>query len=450
VPDDGFNVPWCFTRRRRISRYAFVEVQRTGRVFECSAAVHVLARNRRKLRPHAPRGDAGTELVWSPPEATAGRRGGRTLLPSERATGFCPLEGLVKSKSGSGILCIASQGQARSGSMWVVRIAFFLMASLLADAFMPSASMPKLTPPCRVVASNREPRVAAWRMGSAPGDSETSRHVLVIAGGVENTAGRLLVEKFLRAGEKVSVISDNPGFTRGLSPSSARLFLGNPGRVAAAGGGQLLDTADDSTVVRFRDVVSRADTIVVAEHASNFPSPSWLLGASPRDMTAKCENIAAALERNTAGRVSKVVLLSSLGAARGLPKTPKLDANILFWVLNFWGALDAAGASEATLRQAAERSGAKFTIVRGKQHCYLKGPWGGLDEASFSEMGYAGVRVWAGDVGDGETSDGALAEALLHAAALPQADGRDITVVNARGTAPPQQASEWAALFAAL
>ena len=65
-------------------------------------------------------------------------------------------------------------------------------------------------------------------------------------------------------------------------------------------------------------------------------------------------------------------------------------------------------------------------------------------------MGYAGVRVWAGDVGDGETSDGALAEALLHAAALPQADGRDITVVNARGTAPPQQASEWAALFAAL
>ena len=342
------------------------------------------------------------------------------------------------------------RGQARSGSMWVVRIAFFLMASLLADAFMPSASMPKLTPPCRVVASNREPRVAAWRMGSAPGDSETSRHVLVIAGGVENTAGRLLVEKLLRAGEKVSVISDNPGFTRGLSPSSARLFLGNPGRVAAAGGGQLLDTADDSTVVRFRDVVSRADTIVVAEHASNFPSPSWLLGASPRDMTAKCENIAAALERNTAGRVSKVVLLSSLGAARGLPKTPKLDANILFWVLNFWGALDAAGASEATLRQAAERSGAKFTIVRGKQHCYLKGPWGGLDEASFSEMGYAGVRVWAGDVGDGETSDGALAEALLHAAALPQADGRDITVVNARGTAPPQQASEWAALFAAL
>ena len=45
-------------------------------------------------------------------------------------------------------------------------------------------------------------------------------------------------------------------------------------------------------------------------------------------------------------------------------------------------------------------------------------------QASFSELGYSGVQVWAGDVGDGETSDAAMAAALYHALILPGADGR--------------------------
>mmetsp|Transcript_62441 Transcript_62441/g.143087 ORF Transcript_62441/g.143087 Transcript_62441/m.143087 type:complete len:352 (-) Transcript_62441:30-1085(-) len=283
------------------------------------------------------------------------------------------------------------------------------------------------------------------RMSSAPGEQRAGKDVLVVAGGEENLVGRLLVEKLLQEGERVSVISDNPDFAAGFG-GPVKLLLGNPGRSEAAGGDVLLDATGG--VVRFRDVVSRSDAIIVAERASSFPSPSWLLGAAPRDMTAKCEALATELERGSAN-VSKVVLLSSLGAARALPKTPKLDANILFWVLNFWGALEAAGASEFVLGRAAKSRGAKFSIVRGKQHCYLKGAWGGLDEASFSELGYTGVQVWEGDVGDGETSDAAMAAALYHALILPQADGRDIAVVNGRGAAP-KRASEWEALFNTL
>jgi len=54
------------------------------------------------------------------------------------------------------------------------------------------------------------------RMSSAPGEQRVGRDVLVVAGGEENFVGRLLVEKLLKEGESVSVISDNPDFVAGL------------------------------------------------------------------------------------------------------------------------------------------------------------------------------------------------------------------------------------------
>jgi hypothetical protein len=150
------------------------------------------------------------------------------------------------------------------------------------------------------------------------------------------------------------------------------------------------------------------------------------------------------------GVAKRLVYVSCLGAERKLARgVPALDANILFWVLNLFGALDAKRAGEGLVRGAQEMLGVETCIVRPKLHCYASGPFGGLPQAAFDDMQYQAVNLVPGDVGDGETSDVATAGVLLQTLTQPAAANRDFCVVNSPG-APPTSQQAWDAVFAQL
>ena len=150
------------------------------------------------------------------------------------------------------------------------------------------------------------------------------------------------------------------------------------------------------------------------------------------------------------GTAKRLIYLSCIGAQRELSRgIPKLDANILFWVLNIFGALDAKRGGEQLVRDAQKRLGIDTVIVRSKLHCYESGPFAGLPEEAFDDMRYQGVNLIPGDFVDGESSDVATAGVLLQALTQAQAGNKEMCVVNSQGSPPGSQLA-WDNVFAEL
>lgn len=147
------------------------------------------------------------------------------------------------------------------------------------------------------------------------------------------------------------------------------------------------------------------------------------------------------------GNAKRLIYLSCIGAQRELSRgIPKLDANILFWVLNFFGALDAKRGGEQLVRDAQKRLGIETVIVRSKLHCYESGAFAGLAQEAFDDMRYQGINLIPGDFVDGETSNTATAGVLLQALTQAQAANKEMCVVNSQG-APPRSQLAWDNIF---
>lgn len=130
-------------------------------------------------------------------------------------------------------------------------------------------------------------------------------------------------------------------------------------------------------IVSAREILRGSDAVVIAEGTSCFPSLRWLYGLSPFNLDGR--GVSNVINSMQGGNSKRLIYLSCIGAERELSRgIPKLDANILFWVLNFFGALDAKHGGEDLIRSAQTTLGVETCIVRPKLHCYESGPFGGI------------------------------------------------------------------------
>eukprot|EP00960_Hanusia_phi_P039429 753884-Hanusia_phi.AAC.6 len=174
----------------------------------------------------------------------------------------------------------------------------------------------------------------------------------------------------------------------------ARCYVGNIAQTRGDLKVLQVSSSGENRMIDFDTILGSSDAIVVSESTSCFPSVDWLLGRSPTDLNVKLlHNVA----KGCSPRVKKIVLLSALGARRNLTRLPKLDANILFWcnilpsgrtvsdrdrcrILNIFGALDAIREGEQIICRTGQRLSVPTSIIRAKLHCYMSGPFGGMDE----------------------------------------------------------------------
>jgi len=214
---------------------------------------------------------------------------------------------------------------------------------------------------------------------------------------------------------------------------AARCFVGNLAQTRNELKVLQVTSTGDNRLVNLDTVLQSSELIVISEYTSCFPSLDWVLGKSPQDVNVK---MVRNVVNGCGSRLRKLVFLSALGAKRKLSKLPKLDANILFWVLNFFGALDAIRQGEEIVCEAGRDLSIQTSIIRAKFHCYLKGPFGGMNEEMFDEMEYQSLELLPGDIADGETSDLAAALTLKQALVDDCFDNKDVAVVNSPGSSP--------------
>eukprot|EP00287_Rhodomonas_sp_CCMP768_P011761 CAMPEP_0196741158 /NCGR_PEP_ID=MMETSP1091-20130531/38001_1 /TAXON_ID=302021 /ORGANISM="Rhodomonas sp., Strain CCMP768" /LENGTH=239 /DNA_ID=CAMNT_0042086707 /DNA_START=314 /DNA_END=1033 /DNA_ORIENTATION=- len=199
-------------------------------------------------------------------------------------------------------------------------------------------------------------------------------------------------------------------------------------------------------IVPADDVLNDVAAVIIADSTTTFPNEEWLLGRAPSAVDARqVFNTMQCLGPQT----EHVVFLSCMGAKRQLPLLPRLDANILFWILDRFGALSAKRQGEELVKEAAKRFGFTYSIVRPKLHCYETGWAGGLPPDAFEALQYEAVQLVPGDLIDGETSDQTAAEALVQCLTQPAARNRDFCVANTRGPSPSGPEA-WDALFESL
>lgn len=203
-------------------------------------------------------------------------------------------------------------------------------------------------------------------------------------------------------------------------------------------------------IVAASTILRDSNAVVIAEGTSCFPSMRWLYGLSPAVLDGRgIRNVVKCME---GGKTKRLVYLSCMGAERQLSprfSIPKLDANVLFWVLNFFGALEAKRAGEKLIRDAQTRLSIETCIVRPKLHCYESGPFGGLPQEAYDDMQYQAVNLVPGDVVDGESSNPATAGVLLQALTHPLAANKEMCIVNSQGPSPSSQLA-WDEVFAGL
>jgi hypothetical protein len=200
-------------------------------------------------------------------------------------------------------------------------------------------------------------------------------------------------------------------------------------------------------IVSARELLRTSKAVVIAEETSCFPSLRWVFGQSPQNLEVR--GVGNVIDCMQGGSAKRLVYLSCMGAERELSprfSIPKVDANILFWILNIFGALDAKRKGEELVRRARSALGLETCIVRPKLHCYGVGPFGGLPQEAFDDMQYQMVNLVPGDVVDGETSDVATAGVLLQVLTQPGAANAEMCVLNSQGHAPSTQAA-WDAVF---
>ena len=205
----------------------------------------------------------------------------------------------------------------------------------------------------------------------------------IVIFGADNRIGRLVSEQLVSSGLQVRMVGSSADWASSEASGSAQVFLGNPAQDPARYGMEELFLLRVQGAASFatplREAMRGAQAVVVCPESTAFPSPAWIVaGRSPRQQHALLpRNVAAALDPAAARRV---VLLSAIGAARALPRVPRLDENLLLAVTNAFGALDQFRVGEEAVRAAAGRAGCDAVIVRAKLHCYAAGPFGGPDE----------------------------------------------------------------------
>jgi len=204
--------------------------------------------------------------------------------------------------------------------------------------------------------------------------------------GASSSVGRILAESLLRDGRfSVRLIANNPQAPELFARwPAAEVYVGNLAQDPDNGSGlSLLRSGGSRPIVSAREVLQSSEAVVIAEGTSCFPSLSWLYGLSPANLDGR--GVSNVVNSMQGGKSRRLIYLSCIGANRELARgIPKLDANILFWVLNFFGALDAKRAGEELIRAAQAKLGVETCIVRPKLHCYESGPFAGVPPIAYS------------------------------------------------------------------
>lgn len=218
--------------------------------------------------------------------------------------------------------------------------------------------------------------------------------------GAASSVGRALARHLLDDGRfQVRLVASDQAADLAAILTGAQVFAGNLAQDAENGSNLNLVSVSAAPgarprLVSARELLRDSDAVVIAEGTSCFPTPAWLLGLTPANLDARgTRNIISCMQ---GGKAKRLVYLSCIGAARELSprfSIPALDANILFWVLNIFGALDAKRMGEGLVRRARGELGVITCIVRRKLHCYESGPAGGLPQDAFDEMQYQAINL---------------------------------------------------------
>eukprot|EP00281_Chroomonas_sp_CCMP1168_P014338 CAMPEP_0206214688 /NCGR_PEP_ID=MMETSP0047_2-20121206/1801_1 /ASSEMBLY_ACC=CAM_ASM_000192 /TAXON_ID=195065 /ORGANISM="Chroomonas mesostigmatica_cf, Strain CCMP1168" /LENGTH=354 /DNA_ID=CAMNT_0053636945 /DNA_START=83 /DNA_END=1147 /DNA_ORIENTATION=+ len=325
-----------------------------------------------------------------------------------------------------------------------------------ASGFLHGAVFPLASALGRRAVKSRHGFAAGIRM------AELEQDDTVVVVGATSRVGDLVAERLLRQGRfKVRLVASNAVRGENIGAAGAEAVfagsLGQPGasalmdvrrkqRVVDMKMGTGIEMETPGSLVPLRAAFEGAHGVIICNPTTTFPSKRWLLGESPTDVDVNLvENVLGALGPS----VKRVVYMSAMGAARDLPVMPKLDANILFWILNRFGAMDTKKQGEKLIRAAATGRSYDYTIVRPKLHCYEAGPFGSPDDELLDSLGYRAVKLVPGDIIDGETSDGDAAEALVQSLSQSGAANREFCVTTARGN-PLRGQGVWDALFSSL
>jgi len=264
------------------------------------------------------------------------------------------------------------------------------------------------------------------------GNNEKLVGLIGAAGGV----GRLTAAALLEQGFKVRAIVRNKDRAAPLLPSDMDIVEA--------------DVSRPEYGVGLAAAIAGVDSLVVCSGTTAFPSDKWGKNGEngPKQVDEQgVINVATAVEAVNGGsgpRVSRVSLLSSIGVQR--------RGAFPFVILNAFGVLDAKANGEAALKQAAERSGFKFAVVRPGR---LTGePFTNPDFATLlkiEEGSKQGASFAKGDP-DGFAGDASRRQtALVLAQTVVQdeaTDNLDFSFINKEG--PPLAQDDWDEAFAAL
>lgn len=254
--------------------------------------------------------------------------------------------------------------------------------------------------------------------------------------GATGGVGRLTAAALLEQGFKLRAIV--------RSKSSAASLLPADVEVVEA------DVSRPEYGVGLAAAIAGVDALVVCSGTTAFPSKKWgeKKDNGPKQVDEQgIMNVATAVEavnKAEGPSVSRVALLSSIGVQR--------RSSFPFVFLNLFGVLDAKANGEAALKQAAERSGFKFAIVRPGRltgepftnpdfATLLKIEEGSKQSAKFAKGDPAG---FAGDASRRQAAL-ALAQTIVQDGVT---DNLDFSFINVEG--PPLSQQGWADAFEIL
>lgn len=226
------------------------------------------------------------------------------------------------------------------------------------------------------------------------------RAALIAVAGATGGVGRLVVSHLLADGHEVrALVRDVPRATAALPP------------------GVLVAPVADSAAL------ADVEVLVIATGTTAFPTRAWRGGNTP----AVVDDAGVRRLVYAAEGLRRVVLLSSIGVLR--------VGVFPFSVLNLFGVLDAKRRGEEHLRAAAREKGFAYSIVRpgrlvGAPHTNP----GALKREPHNAV--LDVCVSRGDVGKGNLSRGAAADAVIASIDWPGDVDLEFSAIHVPGAAP--------------
>ena len=240
-------------------------------------------------------------------------------------------------------------------------------------------------------------------------------HVTKIAvAGATGGVGRLLCAQLVERGVHITALARNAPRARNVLPAAVHIF-------------ELEHLESDEG-----NALDGIDALALCVGTTAFPTRAWARGNTPRavdvDFVRRLTNAA----EKYSSSLRKIVLLSSIGTSRG--------AQFPFSILNLFGVLDAKREGEHIVRSMAKKCAIQYAIIRpgnlvGQPHTNI----GSISLREDPAMEQVLLRT--GDVGTGQLSRRAAADALAATLLWKGTDNLEFSIVQQKGKRPSHD--EW-------